>query len=204
MPSVALPEAAAALAAAFRDTPLTRAVVRGSAHRRLRCNRLGSELLLEQCGLQGPYSGGGVMAAWEGDELVGVRVAVAPGRWPLPLPPLRRRLVHALQQGVGVAGRWARVAEVLEKRHPLARHAYLAMLGVRPEHQGRGIGRGLLRDWLEDVDFDGSAAWLETDREACLPLYTSMGFERCGELEVHGVVVHLMQRPPTPQTAQVV
>lgn len=108
----------------------------------------------------------------------------------------------ALRQGFRVSGRWAEVGERLEAEHPLGGHAYLAMLGVHPEAQRGGVGRTLLMDWLREVDEAGAWAWLETDRETCLPFYGSGGFEVKKRLELLGTPVHLMERPASgPRSA---
>ncbi|MAE93594.1 MAG: hypothetical protein CL910_02940 [Deltaproteobacteria bacterium] len=178
---------------------MNRAVIGEPAERRLRCNRLGMRFHLPLALRHGTVSG-----AWHGPELVGVRVSLPAGSWPLPLAPWPARLRLALQQGFGPAGRWAEVARVLESCHPLGGHAYLSTLGVLPAAQRGGVGRALLWDWLDEVDRDGAWAWLETDRAECLPLYRSGGFEVRDEIEVLGVPVSLMERPtPTAEAVAV-
>ncbi len=134
-------------------------------------------------------------AWWEG-QLVGVLASVPSFGWPLPAPAWGARLRLAFRQGFRVASRWAEVSRALTANHPLGGHAYLSTLGVAPEAQGQGIGRALLAAWLQEVDSNGSWAWLETDREECLPLYRVAGFEIQGEMELHGVPIALMERRP--------
>ncbi len=187
------------LAHAFRDNPLNRAVIGEPAARRLRCNRLGMQLQLGQY-----LAHGEVVGAWRGPELVGVRMTVPPHHWPLPFSPFSARLRHALRVGFRVSGRWSQVGEVLEAHHPIGGHAYLAILGVRPHAQGQGVGRALLSAWLEEVDAAEAWAWLETDREACLPFYRAGGFELRESLEILGTPVHLMERPARDEAARAV
>lgn len=165
-------------------------MIGGSEKRRLRCNRLGMRFHLPLALRYGRLSG-----AWRGAELIGVRISLPPHGWPIPLAPWPARLRLALRQGFGVAGRWAEVAQLLESRHPQGGHAYLSTLGVLPAAQRAGVGRALLGDWLDEVDRDGAWAWLETDREACLPFYRSGGFELREQTVVLGVPVSLMERP---------
>ena len=160
------------------------------ASKRLRTNRLGCGLQISQF-----LESGEAFGAFRGTELVGVRLTVPPRLWPLPLSPFGQRLRVALLQGFRVSGRWAQVGDALQARHPLGGHAYLAMLGVHPDAQRSGVGRTLLTDWLTLVDAEGSWAWLETDREACLAFYGSAGFEVKERLELLGAPVHLMERP---------
>lgn len=186
-----LPGAVHVLAHAFRDNPLNRAVVGGRAERRLRSNQLGMEVHLPLAHRYGEMRG-----AWRDGQLAGVLVSVPSFRWPLPAPAWRARLLLAFRQGLRVASRWAEVSEALAAQHPLGAHVYLATLGVAPAYQGQGVGRALLAAWLAEVDVADGWAWLETDREECLPLYQGVGFEIRGEMEILGVPVHPMERRP--------
>lgn len=139
---------------------------------------------------------GEMSGAWREGQLVGVLASVPAFGWPLPAPAWGARLRLAFRQGFRVASRWAEVSRALTAHHPLAGHAYLATLGVAPEAQGQGVGRALLAAWLSEVDAARSWAWLETDREECLPFYRAAGFETWGEMALHGVPVSLMERRP--------
>ncbi|MCP3983227.1 MAG: GNAT family N-acetyltransferase [bacterium] len=182
------------LARAFRDNPLNRAVIGERPERRLRCNQLGMAVHLPVA-----HRHGEVRAAWRERRLVGVLVSVPSFGWPLPAPAFGARLRVAFRQGLGVASRWAEVSDALTAHHPLGAHAYLATLGVSPAAQGQGIGRALLAAWLGEVDAANQWAWLETDREQCLPLYESAGFQIQGEMGLHGVPVYLMERKPAAE-----
>lgn len=183
-------EASALLGRAFRDNPLTRAVVGGRDGTRLRSTRRGMALQMRQF-----LEHGEVVGAHADGRLVGVRMTVPPGLWPLPASPWPARLWLALRQGRRISGRWAEVGEQLEARHPIAGHAYLSILGVDPPSQGRGVGRALLQDWVRELDAREAWAWLETDQEHCLAFYGSAGFERKERLELFGAALHLMERP---------
>ena len=54
-------------------------------------------------------------------------------------------------------------------------------VGVDPDYQGRGIGRGMMTRLLEFVGSDATV-FLEvrTDNEAAIGLYTSLGFVTVG------------------------
>jgi len=56
-------------------------------------------------------------------------------------------------------------------------HWYLWALGVDPDAQGRGIGGALLRPVLDRADADGVSCYLETQTEANVAFYRSLGFE---------------------------
>jgi len=186
-------EAAAArvLARAFLDTPLNRAVYEGRGARfRERANTAGMRALLEVAG-----SHGLVLAAGEPGRLAGALVAVPPGAFPLPLPPPRVRLRTLWHQGFRAARRWAAASRALGRAHRVGFHWYLAILGVEPARQGRGLGRALLERFLAAVDAAGEAAYLETDRAENVPFYTGAGFRVRERVCVLGVPVWLLHRP---------
>ena len=57
------------------------------------------------------------------------------------------------------------------------RFAYVGMMAVRPDAQGRGIGRALMEDVLAWIGRRGTASVLLDATPAGAPLYTSLGFE---------------------------
>jgi ribosomal protein S18 acetylase RimI-like enzyme len=76
---------------------------------------------------------------------------------------------------------------------------YLGVLGVAPEHQGRGWGGRLMRPILDRADRDGRAVTLETSQPRNLPLYERHGFRIRRELPPPapgGPVVWTMKREP--------
>ena len=75
---------------------------------------------------------------------------------------------------------------------------YLGVLGVAPDHQGKGLGSRLMRPMLERADREGLPVTLETAKARNLPLYRRHGFEVLRELsppEPDGPVVWTMKRP---------
>ena len=82
----------------------------------------------------------------------------------------------------------ARSAEVMEllarfdSAHPSGPpHYYLSLLGTHPDHRGRGIGMGLLRDCLARIDSEHMPAYLESSNPANNQRYERFGFEAVGE-----------------------
>ena len=59
-------------------------------------------------------------------------------------------------------------------------------------------GRLLLETWLQAVDREAAASYLETDRDQNLALYRRAGFEVRAEIRVLGIDVWCMWRPPSP------
>ncbi|GAA2140602.1 GNAT family N-acetyltransferase [Glycomyces algeriensis] len=83
------------------------------------------------------------------------------------------------------------VGTALAARHPVDEpHLYLAVMGVAPDRQGRGIGTALLRHRLEQADRDGIAAYLEASSPRSRDLYRKHGFTDLG------APVRLADAPP--------
>lgn len=55
-------------------------------------------------------------------------------------------------------------------------HWYLAVVGVEPALQGRGLGSKLLRAMLDRLDAEASPAYLETEKERNVSFYERLGF----------------------------
>jgi ribosomal protein S18 acetylase RimI-like enzyme len=84
----------------------------------------------------------------------------------------------------------------MDRYHPKEPHWYLAMIGVDPSRQGRGIGSSLLASTLSRVDSEGMPAYLESSNPANVPLYERHGFEVQGEIRgAEGPPVFPMFRP---------
>jgi ribosomal protein S18 acetylase RimI-like enzyme len=184
------------LARAFQDNPLNRAVVGGSAARRLRCNRAGMRTFLAPALAAGRALGA---RSRRGEGLLGALVALPPGVGPMPRASFVSLLQLLVVQRPRVIQRWSAIADALQLHRPQAPHAYLATLGVAPEAQRRGVGSALLRRWLAEIDERGERAYLETDRAESAAWYGSAGFRTRAEIVLLGVTVHLLERPPLGQ-----
>lgn len=109
-------------------------------------------------------------------RLAGVAVWLPPGaaaldtRRKLAMFPALLRVMAAAPRSFG---RFARFGANVEKAHPDDAHWYLVVLGVRPEHHGRGIGRALLESGLRRADGD---VYLETSDPANVAFYERFGF----------------------------
>jgi GNAT superfamily N-acetyltransferase len=174
-------EAIASLAAAFAEYPLLRALCPDTGYRpRVTWAFCGTLLRLSiRCG--------GVFAT---ADRAAVACALPPGReWPtawtfLPVggPSLMWRL----------GWRGARLLKRLERGFDAARakhlgrraHWYLYLLGVRPEVQGKGLSRAVLRPLFESADRDKLPLYLETMTEGNVPIYKKLGFELVGFTEL--------------------
>jgi GNAT superfamily N-acetyltransferase len=90
--------------------------------------------------------------------------------------------------------------QALEVRHPAGfAHHHLAMLAVRPDRQGQGIGSALLRAHHAALDHDGIPAYLEASDLRTRRLYRAHGYADCGApLTFPGAVMYPMARQPRP------
>jgi GNAT superfamily N-acetyltransferase len=68
------------------------------------------------------------------------------------------------------------------ERFPEAPCFYLALMGVIPEQQGRGLGAALLATVLQRCDVNRTPAYLEATSASSRGLYERHGFERVGEI----------------------
>jgi ribosomal protein S18 acetylase RimI-like enzyme len=182
------------LARAFRDNPLNRAVIRAEARRRLRSNLNGMHTLLASALGRATILAARPLADEPGSAIAGGLVALPPFGYPLPSPPVWDQLRSAFTQGFGVVRRWGHVFQALADIHPSESHWYLSVLGVDPERQGRGHGAALIERWLERVDAEEAAAYLETDRRENIAFYSRAGFRVLDERKVLGVEIWRMWR----------
>ncbi|WP_335989259.1 GNAT family N-acetyltransferase [Glycomyces sp. MUSA5-2] len=99
----------------------------------------------------------------------------------------------------GPLARLFSLGAALGERHPVDRpHLYLAVMGVVPASQGRGIGSALLRHGLALADRDGLPAYLEASSPGSRSLYLRHGFaDLGGPVRVEGAPpVQPMRREP--------
>ena len=66
--------------------------------------------------------------------------------------------------------------EELHKKLVPAPHWYLSTIGIDPKHQGKGIGRRMLRFMINSIAKDHKIIFLETNSEKNVKLYKRFGF----------------------------
>ena len=87
----------------------------------------------------------------------------------------------------------------VESKQPNYPHYYLCVLGVAPDHQGKGIGSALLQPVLRKCDAERLPAYLETGKEGNVPFYQRQGFEVIEKIRLpDGPTVYRMIREPSP------
>ena len=176
------------LARAFSDDPLICFLLRDEASRREKMPRLFK--LLFKLGL--PYGACDVTGGYEA-----VALWRPPGQWEIPFwqyitngPEFVE--VFGLGGGLRVMG----VMDVIEKRHPHEPHWYLQAIGTDPARQGKGYGGVVIRRQLAAADAAGMPAYLESSKEANIPIYASFGFAVTGEIKLpDGPTLWPMWRP---------
>lgn len=136
---------------------------------------------------------------WRDGRLVGVALVCAPGQYPYAPGALPWMAAGPLSVGPRGVANFVRIGAWLDARHPRAPHWYLFVLGVDPDHQGRGLGGALLRRVSARADATGLPCYLETDRPENVKLYRAAGYEVVVEdvlPALGGLRMWTMQRPP--------
>jgi GNAT superfamily N-acetyltransferase len=190
-----IPIAAAVLARAFHDDPVTTFMIPEPEERAL----LLPALYVAAAGLAERFGEGFVTEP----ALLGAALWFPPGRTELGTEhfeavgagDLARRLPR------GAFGRFATVMGYLDglrKRDIPRPHWYLSVLGVEPEVQGRGIGGLLIRPILERCDAAGLPSYLETQKQRNVPFYERHGFRVVVEVDepTSGIRFWTMLREP--------
>ena len=177
---------------AFADNPNTLAVVRGDRGKARRV----MQAAVRVAKLSRRFSH--VLVAEEEGRIVGVLNA-AP--WPhcqlsfgeklKTAPAMVRVMGPALPRQQRILARWA-------KHDPDEPHWHIGPIGVHPERQGYGVGSALLGSFLEMVDEQQRAGYLETDVDRNVALYERFGFAVIAREEVNGVDNRFMWRDARP------
>jgi ribosomal protein S18 acetylase RimI-like enzyme len=84
----------------------------------------------------------------------------------------------------GQVERTVRLGAAMAEHHPHEPHWYLPAIGVRRAAHGRGLGGGVLRHTLAQVDAAGALAYLEATTPRSAALYARHGFEVTAEATV--------------------
>ena len=95
------------------------------------------------------------------------------------------RFVELIQRSVDEAKQRIvfETLQQMEAFHPTEPCWYLAMIGVDPVHQRRGLGSALMREVLDDCDRQNLPAYLESTNPRNLTLYERHGFHRLGIID---------------------
>lgn len=102
-------------------------------------------------------------------------------------PVMLQALGPAMPRAAELIGTWS-------KYDPQEPHWHVGPLGILPGFQGRGMGRALLRAFLEKTDQDGIPAYLEAEVDKNVRLYESEGFQVVAQETILGLNNRFMWR----------
>jgi len=132
---------------------------------------------------------GGVYAT---EDRAAVVCALPPGHeWPSEFAYIRCGVLSfmwrlGLRRGWWFARLGAAFDSIRAKHLGTRPHWYVHLLGVRPESQGKGLSRAVLRPIFDAADRDKMPIFLETMPAANVPIYRKLGFTLVGETMLPG------------------
>jgi GNAT superfamily N-acetyltransferase len=180
---------AAMAARAFAPTPMPMAAMGGPNDKTMRIMEKAMMAMMTRMP-------GDVYVARSNGTIVGAMRAVeSPGCQPSTGMRLIKPLMMYITLGrmakkvLHFRGEWGR-------RDPKEHHLHLDPLVVEPEMQGRRIGSQMLTRFCQIADEKGIGAYLETDRDANVRLYSRFGFKVIDTTEIFGVPNRFMWRDP--------
>ncbi len=118
---------------------------------------------------------------------------------PIPDPPRRSTAPVWARLGRPAYERIMAFEAESSRLQPDVPHYFVGMVGVRPEHQGRGLARRLLDEIarMSTADAASEAVGLSTEDERNLSFYRRLGFRITGEATVGDLRTwHLMLDTP--------
>jgi len=146
------------------------------------------------------YGGGaiGYGTAYYYESFCGVALWLPPGA-----APDEESLVKVVEDTVADERKGAMFSmfEQMDALHPQEAHWHLALIGVDPARQGKGIGSALLSHILNVCDAQNVSAYLEATSPRNVPLYERHGFEAVGSIQVaDSPRIIAMLRKPRPMS----
>lgn len=188
------PAAARVLGRAFSEDPLWSVLI-PDLELRVRMFTGVLKMITAAGGVVETTAGLGAAALWlpPGRELgfaAVVRSGIAPALWVLRAPRATRRRLTALQRQVD-----RRRKELMPEPH-----WQLMVLGVDPDHHGRGMGSALVTAGVERADASRAPIYVDTSAEANVGFYGQFGFEVVEEMTVTDLALPfwMMVHRPAP------
>jgi ribosomal protein S18 acetylase RimI-like enzyme len=104
---------------------------------------------------------------------------------PPSVEPDTERFVELIQRSVDEAKQRIvfETLQQMERFHPTEPCWYLALIGVDPAHQRRGLGSALMREVLDECDRQNLPSYLESTNPRNVTLYERHGFRRLGIID---------------------
>ena len=167
------------LVEAFYHDPLTEFLLPEEGFRAKRLSR-GIEFLL---GL----SPNTWTVAAEGRPCAGVIGAASPQEYPPSVFYLMLMLARLILKSlsftpVRVMDEWLSIFRKFDEMHPSQPHWYILILGIHPDHQGKGLGGDLLKNVLQRADNERVPVYLESSNPKNLDFYRKHGFQVTQEI----------------------
>ena len=167
---------ARALAGAFHEDPIM-SWLAPDATRRPEVLDGNFHLLLEQIWMRHEET-------YTTSAAAGAAIWDPPGEWSVGITQQLGLLPRALRVWGRRLPRALLTLAKIERGHPRESHYYLAVLGVEPESQGRGLGSALMFPVLQRCDAERVPAYLEASSPRNRALYERHGFEVTKEFRV--------------------
>ena len=159
-------------------------------------NRLDQNRTFFRIGLRTMFVGESFVALDAGGDVVCGYVHF--NTWPncLPAPEELPRAVATQLQPLGPAipqvirwfSRWCHL-------DPAEPHVHLGPIGVAPGKQRQGVGAALMRRYIDHLEREKTAGYLETDRSENVEFYKKFGFVLRSHEQLIGTPVWYMWRP---------
>jgi GNAT superfamily N-acetyltransferase len=181
-----LDECVSVLADAFVNNPLH---LSAFGHGRIDQNRL-----FFRIGLRHMFIGQAFVALVDGAPRGYVHFNAWPDCLPAPeeLPKVVATLLKPLGEAVPQVIRWFSRWCRLDPEEP---HVHLGPIGVSPAMQKQGVGKALMNRYIEYIQQERAAGYLETDRPENVEFYKKFGFMVQREEVLIGTPTWYMWRP---------
>jgi len=121
-----------------------------------------------------------LLGVWaDHDQLAGAAGISLPGEveWPESLQEVYENLKKKI--GPDAVSRLETYSQIADTNRPAEPHYQLGMIGVDPEHQGRGCGGQLLHsvNEMSESHPKSTGVWLDTENPRNVPYYQRFGYE---------------------------
>ena len=150
--------------------------------------------LFFRIGLRHMFFGQAYIALVDGAVSGYMHFNTAPDCLPLPeeIPLAAATTLRPLGEAIPKVIRWYSRWCHLDPAEP---HIHLGPIGVDPNRQRRGIGSALMARYIEQLEQEKTAGYLETDRPENVEFYKKFGFSVKHEEQIIGAPTWTMWRP---------
>lgn len=156
--------------------------------------RMDQNRLFFRIGLRHMFTGQSFIALIDGELAGYVHFNLWPNCLPAPeeIPTAIATLLTPLGDAIPQVIRWFTRWSHLDPEEP---HVHLGPIGVAPPMQGRGVGTALMGRYVEQLEQESIAGYLETDRPGNVEFYKKFGFAVQRHEKVIGTPIWYMRRP---------